>query len=386
MDQKTIIIILSILVIFIIFFTWQGKTIFKSILLFIIIMFPKRKFHLPKKFFPKIKKSSYKIKYHNREINPDVYHPDDKKSHPGLVVFVPLAREGKRDLLVVNFLCGLARLGFSVIAPHWPARKMGEMFLTDSEDLDYCIKWFKNKKFVSDDKVGVIAASYGTGPAIIATKYPFTKNNIKYLVLVSGYIDLVETARTAITGEYSYKDIKNKIIPDPYAKYILFYTASKFVLSKNDKNILVNLAKISDKNQYDRIKFLKYKNQLSKSSISIYDWIMSKNSKEFYYNFEKLPSQLKHFFISLTPSKKNLNLNIPVMILHSTNDNLVPITEAFRMNDRIQSKDKTFVLVSAFSHTMPISATLKNIFTIYIPNFFRLVRFIYLMIYYQDKK
>lgn len=385
MSEKQIIIALMSLVFLTIFFTWQGKTLFKSILLFLIIMFPKRKIHLPSFLFPKIKISSHRIKIENRIMNPDIYYPNDGKKHPGLIVFAPLAREGKRDPFVINFLCGLARLGFTVMVSHWSNRKMGEMFLTDPYDFNYSIKWFKKRKNIFSNGVGVIAISYGTGPVIIANKYKALKENIKYFVMISGYIDLLETARTAITGEYSYKNINKRIEPDSYAKYILFNTASRFVDNKKDKKILQKIAELSD-NNYNIIKILQYKKYLSSEARKILHWIISKNTAEFKKNYVLLPEEFKKYFYNLTPQKDNLNFEIPVMIVHSTKDNLVPYTESLRMYDQIKSKDKSLVLVDAFEHTIPLPATFKNIFNIYIPNFFRLVRLIYLIIYYQDKK
>ena len=113
-------------------------------------------------------------------------------------------------------------------------------------------------------------------------------------------------------------------------------------------------------------------------------WILSKNEKEFKKNFDKLPKKALEFLKGLNAVGMVSKITKPILILHSTHDRLVPYTEAFKIYDEIKNKKKSvFILINAFDHATPMPASIKNLFKIYIPNFFRLTKFVYKMISLQ---
>lgn len=376
-------IVISILGGLFLVFSKSGKIIRKSVLLYFIIMFPKRRWHLPSSFFAKIKIEEHKFTSPGGVMNPDIYYPDDGKKHNGMIIFVPLAKEGKKDYLVVNFLRGLARLGYVIMAPHWVNRQMGIMKITDSNDLCKSIEWFSKFNKVDKNNIGVMAVSYGVGPSIISLVKEKMKNKIKYLVIISGYYDLLAVAKNIITKKFNYKNLHGEIIPDPYARYALFYNAASWTKNKFDQSFFKNLAKKIYNNK-SIAKINKSSHNLSANGQAILNFLLAKNTTLFKKYFAKLPATAINFMSELSPKKLTNKLSMPVLILHSTNDRLIPYTESLKIYDSLPVKrETTFALINAFDHTVPVPATLGNILRIYLPNFVRLVRFIYKMLSYQ---
>jgi len=379
--------ILLVILIFL-FFTEKGRLFKRSMALYFVIMFPNRKWHLPKWLSPKINIEEYLIKIGNRKILPDIYRPNDNKKYPGMIVFAPLAKEGKREPLVVNFMKGLVGLGFTVMVPFWPNRSVGTIYESDSNDLIECISWFSKSNHIKNEPIGIVAVSYGTGPAIIACANNEIQEKIRFLMSISGYIELLSVAKLVVTKQFSYKNISGSAEPDPYARYILFRNAGNWCESKKDTKIFYKLAQNYFTKQNPDKELDTTKDSFSKDGRKVFDWVTSKTPQEFDNGYLKMSNNIKKYYSGLSVSDKLIkSINFPLLILHSTNDRLIPYTESVKLYDKIEDKkDSTLVLIDAFDHTVPVPATLKNIWTIYLPNLVRIVKFIFKMLEISIKK
>jgi len=355
-------------------------------MLYLIIMFPYRRWHLPSWLSPKTKISDYKINFGKRVLAPKVFQLDDNKKHPGMIVFTPLAQEDESSAAAINFLKGLAKLGFTVMVPLWPGRPLGTINETDPKDLAGSIDWFSKQDFIEKGPVGLVAISYGAGPALIAAADEHIKNKIKYLVLLSGYVDLLAATETIVTGKFSYGKIKGEVEPDPYARYVLFYNIGKWCSNHGDQQIFAKISKIILDNNQSDTKINALADGLSKEGKTIFAWVTASEPKDFREKFSRLPKKIKNHYQALTPKLKNIfSIKSPLLIMHSTNDRLIPHTESIKLYNNIKNYNKksSLVLISAFDHAIPVQANFKNIWTIYIPNFFRIVRFIFQMLWLQ---
>lgn len=379
-------LLILVALILLLYVTKIGTLIRKSVIFYLVIMFPYRKFHLPSWLSPKIKIIDYKVNFGKRVVAPKVFQLDDGKKHPGMVVFTPLAQEEASEIQAISFLKGLAKLGFTVMVPLWPNRPIGIIHDTDPQDLADSINWFSNQEFIENSPLGLVAVSYGAGTALIAAADDEIKKKIKYMVLISGYVDLLSTTETVVTGQFSYGKIKGVVEPDPYARYILFYNVGRWCTDKCDQEIFNEIGEMilhkDDINE--KIKHLEDK--LSPEGKIIFSWVTATDPKDFREKFKKLPARIKKHYDALTPKLKSVfSIKSPLLIMHSTNDRLIPHTESIKLFDHIKNRNKksSLVLVSAFDHTIPAQVNFKNLWTVYIPNFFRIIRFIYQMLWLQ---
>lgn len=349
-------------------------------------MFPYRKWHFPNWFSRPIIIEENKFESYGRTIISDVYRPKNNKKYSGMIVFAPLADEGRRNPLVVNFLKGLARLGYTVTAPFWPERGFGNIYLTDIDDFATSLKWFKKYPYVLDEKIGVVAVSYGAGPALISIKKHNLEKDIKFVALISGFIDLLETIKTLITKKFEYKKIKGILEPEPYAYDVMLKTAASWSSDNKDKIFFTDISKNADGTNFLK-RLLKISPDISDDGNKIINWYQSSNDQEFTDRYSKLPDRVHKYFNDLSPSYKSNFPMIPTLILHSTKDHLIPYTESVKLYDLVKHKTQSvLVLISAFDHTMPVPANLKNIFIVYLPNLYRITKFLFIMLSLEYKK
>lgn len=386
MNYNTVIFLVIATLLFL-YFTRVGTLIKKSLLFYLMIMFPYRKWHFPNWFSRPIIIEENSFTSHGRTIISDVYRPKNNKKYPGMIVFAPLAEEGRRNLLVVNFLKGLARLGYTVTAPFWPERGFGNIYLTDIDDFATSLKWFKSRPFVKNEKIGIVAVSYGTGPAMISIKKYSLEKDIKFIALISGFIDLLATIKTLITKRFEYKKINGIMEPEPYAYNVMLRTAAAWSDDPKDKKIFTEISeKVENSQEFSKI-LIKIKPELSIEGQKIIDWYQSSSGEEFTDKYNKLPKKIHQYFDDLSPFSSNNFPQITTLILHSTKDNLIPYTESVKLYDLIKERiNSVLILISAFDHTMPVPANLKNIFMVYLPNLYRITRFLFIMLSLEYKK
>lgn len=384
-------LILAIFGVIIVFagITPAGRTLAKSLLLYTVIMFPHRRVHLPTFLGGTIEIEEHHLTSNGRRLAPDIYRPRDDQPRPGVIVFVPLAKEGKRDPRVTNFMKGLVRIGYVVMVPFWPGRPLGTIQPTDIDDLAYALTWFRDQPYIDAERVGIVAVSYGAGPALrVAAKMDF-HNVVQYLVTVGGYADLKSLIKFVGTGSYTDNGREHHLQPDGYARYILVRAASNWSKSPTDQRLLANLLEEIDHQpgqepNPEKLKTIRAK--LTPDGQQLFDTLLTSTAETFDGQFAKLPARVKKIIDTLSPLPELGKVHAPILILHSTNDRLVPYTESIKLFQAIKDRPSTmFSLIDVFDHAVPVPATFSNIWKIYLPNLGRLVRFIYRFLAYQEK-
>lgn len=383
-------LILAIFGVIIVFvgITPAGRTLAKSLLLYVVIMFPHRRVHLPTFLGGTIEIEEHHLTSSGRYLAPDIYRPRDSQARPGVIVFVPLAKEGKRDPRVTNFMKGLVRIGYAVMVPFWPGRPLGTIQPTDIDDLARALSWFQSQAFVDAERVGIVAVSYGAGPALRVAAEKDFQNSLQYLVTVGGYADLKSLIKFVATGSYMVNGREHRLQPDGYARYILVRTASNWSKNPTDQRLLADLLEEIDHHpdqEPNPEKLITVRAKLTPDGQQLFDTLLTSTPETFDDQFAKLPARVKNIIDTLSPLPELARVHTPILILHSTNDRLVPYTESLKLFEAIKDRPSTmFSLIDVFDHAVPVPATFSNIWKIYLPNLSRLVRFIYRFLSYQE--
>lgn len=316
-------------------------------------MFPFRRWHFRLSRQPDIEILEHEIRVGKRMLKPDLYRRKGPNSQlrPALIIFVPLAKEGKRDKLVTNFMEGMARLGYIVMVPFWPNRPIGTIATTDTTDLIASLQWLKSQPGVDPNRIGIVAVSYGVGPALLAASQPPIGSQIQFIAAIGGYADLKNVTRFAICGRFNYGSIHGQLPPDPYLVQIMTNSAKRWRQTKTLNNLF-----------------------------------SAQTPKLFDQAFANLAKPIRRWFRELSPVTVANRVRTPLLILHSTNDTLVPYTESLRLYDAVKDHTQASLdIVDVFEHTVPIPATPINLFRIYLPNLWRIVRYIYRILAFQEQ-
>ena len=369
--------------------TASGRAVFKGTFIYFIIMFPSRRWHLPAFLAPPIIRHEPTIQMKGRTLKPDIYRVGraSKRRRPGIIIYAPLAPEGNRDPYVINFLQAMARIGFVVMVPNWPDRPVGLMDGGDIEELEVSIARLREEPDIDPNRIGVIAVSYGAGPALIVAAKRAFKDQLQYVMTIGGYVDLWTVFRFAGNGKVRIGDHEVwQLQPHPYMRYVLLQTVASWTTKKEDARVIqAFLGKIRD---FAAPLYLATLRQLvSKETRDIIDALehisdgmpLSELRRIFPASFRAKLDEL-----SLTPAMLHA-ITARILIVHTTNDRLVPYSEARLLRRHLRKNQQPILsTLSGFDHTIPPPATPANFFGIYAPNALKIIPLLYTFFRMQE--
>lgn len=354
------------------------RTLTRSLHMYLVIMFPYRRWHFPFNKPSTVNITEVDIMSRGQTLRPDVYRKigEVNKKHPAIIIYVPLAQEGKRDPSVTNFMRGLVALGYIVMVPAWPHRTIGTIETTDIDDLIESVHWLRGQSDVDPNRIGIVAVSYGVGPTVIALNKGLA-DKVQFVSAIGGYADMKNLAQFALTGTFNFGKIHEKLHPDPYLRTIIYRAAAGFAKNPTDKKHFLKSAET--------------KKSLSSAKLTaagrrINALLTATDQVTFEAAYTKLTPAIKRWFEQMSPINFLEKIRTPLLVLHSTNDELVPYTESLRLYEKLRGTESaSLTLVDVFEHAVPVTATPANVFRIYLPNLWRVVRYIHKILAFQEK-
>lgn len=345
-------------------FLKNSKNLLKAAFFYSILMTPKRKLHLPKNIWP-IEKKTFSITAGNRVLEPDLYAPKNSKNLPAVVIYCPLALEGKNDKGIVNFLRGVARMGYATCVPAWLDREPGQIEPNDDMELKSTFDYLLSHPRIDPKRISIVGISYGGGVALKFASDPDYGKHVKSLTLIGSYVDLENVFDFALT-----KKIKGGYRkPGEYLMYMIIKTICRH-FEDPDRAVCLDFLKSTRPAQSFGIEYLRGK--ISNANFELLVEIMQDNP-----NKEKIeslvPSSLWQFIEQFNVSKHVPRVNQKILLFHSTEDSMVPVTESEKINSL--ASNSQLYLANSFEHTVPKQATLKNVVGTYLPSFWNVAKF-----------
>ncbi len=340
------------------------KNNFKAFLIYLIIMTPNRRIHLPKKLFP-IQKKSISFKAGKNTLEPDIYYPKTRKKLPALIIYCPLALEGKDDKNIVNFLNGVARMGYFAIVPVWLGREAGQIEPDDDKELEATFDYLLQNKKVDPARISILGISYGGGVALKFANNSKYKDKIKSLILIGSSLNLRSIFDFAISKKIKGKPRK----PTNYLMYMVVKTICRH-FTKPDKTTCLKFLKNMD--PYDDFNLAPLKNKISAKNFQLLSEVTSPNPSKAKIE-QLLPKSLDAFIDKFNSSSIVPSIDQEIIAFHSSEDTMVPVTESEEIH-RLAKKSRLYT-TSSFEHTVPKQITFKTAITMYLPSFFRIARF-----------
>lgn len=378
--------------------TPSGRAVFKGTFIYCIIMFPTRRLHLPATISSPIRLHEPILEMTGRTLRPDVYRmhtTSTQHRRPGVIVYAPLAPQGKRNKYVVNFLRGMARIGFVVLIPDWPERPLGLMDDGDVEELERSVAYLESQPDVDPKRIGIIAISYGAGPALIAASHTRLGNRLQYVMTIGGYIDLWSVMQFAGSGKVQIDAHHSlQLQPHPYMLFVLLRTLSHWSTDKRDRTIVdAFLKKITDRDTpidaslAAPIDVSRLRTRLSKPVQAVFDALERAADGASKAELRTLvPELFRGKLDKLSLTKEMIrDIQSRVLIVHTTNDRLVPYSDALALYHLLPKKgDPILSKLSGFDHTIPPAATPANFFFIYAPNALKVIPLLYIFFRMQE--
>ncbi len=276
-----------------------------------------------------------------RQMVATLYRParSSSEARPGTaIILVHGVNEiGKDDSRIVWLAELLARSGFRVLTPDFLGFKSLTVRTSDVEELVASIQYLAGRREdVTAGRVGLIGFSYGAGPTIVAAADPRARDLVQFAVSFGGYYDLLDVITFVTTGYYEFGDVRGRIIPNEYARWIFLRYNLELISSARDREILKEITDAKAKNP--TVDATPLGATLGPEGRAAYELLVNQDPAKVPALVESLSPSIREQIRFLSPSRVIRDLRARLFIIHSDPDDFMPMTESLRLAAALKSR------------------------------------------------
>ncbi len=277
-----------------------------------------------------------------------IYLPHAVSSAPGIVVIHGMHELGINEPRLVNFARALAASGFFVMTPQVPGIADYRVQAESADLIGTAARSFAQQLQVP--KVGVLAFSFSGGLALVAASDPRYSKSIAWIATVGAHYDLAHVLRFFATGEAVRPDgVTEHLPPHEYGPLIVVYDEPQDFFVPQD---------VAPARQAIRI-LLSGNSQASEEAAktltpagqATMQLIYRKQREHFaaalLAEVDKRSAQLA----AASPAGDLQSLSMPVLLLHGSDDTVIPPTELLWLQHGVPKSRLLDALISpAITH------------------------------------
>jgi pimeloyl-ACP methyl ester carboxylesterase len=262
--------------------------------------------------------------FRGRSIPARVYLPRGIGFAPGIIVVHGMHELGIDEPRLVSFARSLAASGFFVMTPLVPGIADYQVKPESADLIGSAARDFAQQLDVP--KVGIFAISFSGGLALVAAGDPQYQSSIAWVASVGGYYDLSHVLRFFATGEAVRPDGKvEKLQPHEYGPLIVIYDEPQDFFSASDAPIAHDALKLLLHGDGKASEALTQRMTPAGQQImqDIYHKRRENLTPVLLAEIEKRSDTLA----SASPAGHLRFLQAPVLVLHGSDDAIIPPTE-----------------------------------------------------------
>ncbi len=277
-----------------------------------------------------------------------IYLPHGVGLAPGIVVVHGMHELGMNEPRLVNFARALAASGFFVMTPEVPGIADYRVQRESADLIGTAVQSFARELGVP--KVGMLAFSFSGGLALVAASDPRYSSSIAWIATVGAHYDLAHVLRFFATGDAVRPDGSvEHLRPHEYGPLIVVYDEPQDFFAPQDVAAAREAMRILlSGNSQDSEKVAK---TLSPAGQETMQLIYHKQREHFaaalLAEVDKRSAQLS----AASPAGHLKSLNMPVLLLHGSDDTVIPPTELLWLEREVPKNELLDALISpAITH------------------------------------
>jgi hypothetical protein len=287
---------------------------------------------------------------HVGAIETDVYSASH--SHFPVVLVHGVNESGKDSPELRTFAEMLAEAGFRVFVPELVRMTHQNVTPQDIDDVSAVFRSFQ-----SDG--GLLCASYGCGPALIAAGRPDIRDKVRFIVTYGAYFDFPDTLRFIITAPSS---------PLAYSKWA--YMAANADLIHDDRDRVSLIAVARERQNRSPEEWTPGTEVLGSEGRAMLSLFESETPEQFDRRLEAVPN-LRDRITRLSPSRYFAGVKARLVIVHMESDPSIPSSESLRMAKAAQALGIPYsmTILNMYGHTRPSRPPfgIRSLFLFYLP-------------------
>jgi pimeloyl-ACP methyl ester carboxylesterase len=265
-----------------------------------------------------------------------IYVPHGVSSAPGIVVVHGMHNLGINEPRLVNFARSLAASGFFVMTPQVPGIADYRVQAESADLMGTAEQSFAQQLQVP--KVGVLALSFSGGLALVAASNPRYTPSIAWIATVGAHYDLAHVLRFFATGEAIRPDGSvEHLPPHEYGPLIVVYDEVQDFFAPQDvapAHEAIRLLLSEDEKASKEMA-----EKLTPTGQEIMQHIYQRQREYFAPALLAEADKQKEQLAAASPAGHLQSLPMPVLLLHGSDDTVIPPTELLWLQRGIP-KDK----------------------------------------------
>jgi len=283
----------------------------------------------------------------------DIYEPETPRA---VLLLVPgLTPAGREDRKVVGVSGVLAAAGFRVVAPDLP----GAIRLVAGRDdvavvatlLDHLVA----EREANGLPIGIVAISYGLGPALAAAADPARAAGIDLVVGLGGYHDGRAIVRYVTTGYHvdPRDGVERTGTPDLRARWLLLHATLDHVAAVEDRARLRELARAGMAGEgAGLVETAGVMARGGAEARALLGLVANTQPERVDVLLDAAPAGARDALVALSPAALDLApLEGRLLLVHGKADPVIPYSESLRLAEMVPGS--RVVLVPGFSHVAP---------------------------------
>ena len=286
--------------------------------------------------------------FNGAPIPASIYLPRGVDSAPGIVVIHGMHELGINEPRLVNFARSLAAGGFFVMAPQVPGIADYRVEAESAHLIGAAAQNFAHQLQVQ--KVGVLALSFSGGLALLAASDPQYSSSIAWVATIGAHYDLAHVLRFFATGEAVRPDGSvEHLPPHEYGPLIVVYDEVQDFFDPRDVASAHEAIRLllSGKNKASE----ELAKTLTPAGQETMQRIYHKQRQDFSPALLAEIDKRRQQLAAASPAGHLNSLQMPVLLLHGSDDTVIPPTELLWL-ERDVPKDRLrdALISSAITH------------------------------------
>jgi fermentation-respiration switch protein FrsA (DUF1100 family) len=299
----------------------------------------------------------------DRRVEADVYVPAGRQR--GALVLAPgAAALGRNEPRLVALARSIARAGFVVAVPELPAVRRLALSRADADILADALRLLHRKQ--PGLKLGIVAISYGVGPAIIASLEPDINGKVDFIVGIGGYHNTDEVIRFVTTGTYRRigDGRLHRQAPNRYGRWAFMRANAERLPDPRDAGLLKLAAgrKLSDPAApTDDLRA-----RMGTDARSVLDLMENTDPEKVPALIAALPEPIRDDIDALNLALYDLgSLKARLILIHGRDDPMIPYSESEALAAAAPRGATSLYIVDSIGHVEFNAVSLANAWTMW---------------------
>jgi hypothetical protein len=281
----------------------------------------------------------------------DLYLPAEG-TRAGIVLLPGVVAAGKDDERIVALATTLARLGFAVLVPDIEGLRHYQLRKTDVRDVADAFRYlWSHPEWVPQGRSGIVAFSYGAGPALLAAIEPDIRGQVQFIATFGGFYDVRNIIRYFTTG-YFRRGAGEKWqyrLPHPYLKQVFTLSYSALLQRPEDRAAFYDLVYGADDFFADVDPAYR---ELAPDARALYELLVNDDPERVDELFERLSPRIRDELVGVSPADHDLSqLRAQVITMHGHADTFIPYTESLALQQVLPEGQVQLFLIEGYAHT-----------------------------------